>query len=362
MKDYFKDYLNLKTVDFWRAQNGVDSNSGIHYITDLSGAFERTSISEVLNTGNISFDKVTDVSSMFSNTRVSNVSFLGTLPSATNMSCMFANLKLNGATLDVSKFDTSNVTDMSAMFQGAVKLKNLNLGSFTIASGTTDTDMFSDDPIQQLSLGANSRLSSKANLNSPVSNSQYSGKWQTLGTGSTDQPNGSWEGTTDQLISRSALGAVDIYAWQPAAHDYVFAASDVTVNASQVSQLDIIQASKASVKDNNFPETKFTVQVKDNGGLTDKVGTYTVTFGVKEVPELTKTIQVKVTDDTTKPDATYQTMYRVYNKNTGEHLYTASTFERDNLVKAGWTNEGTGWQAPTTGTAVYRVYNPNVKG
>lgn len=56
-------------------------------------------------------------------------------------------------------------------------------------------------------------------------------------------------------------------------------------------------------------------------------------------------------------------VYRLYNKNTGEHLYTESSFERDNLIKIGWTNENIGWQAPKTkGTPVYRVYNPNAKG
>ena len=29
-------------------------------------------------------------------------------------------------------------------------------------------------------------------------------------------------------------------------------------------------------------------------------------------------------------------MYRMYNRNSGEHFYTASTVERDSLVNAGW--------------------------
>lgn len=63
-----------------------------------------------------------------------------------------------------------------------------------------------------------------------------------------------------------------------------------------------------------------------------------------------------------KPTVKYQAMYRLYNKNTGEHFYTESIFERDSLVKGGWNNEGTGWVAPNKGTAVYRIYNPNAKG
>ena len=53
-------------------------------------------------------------------------------------------------------------------------------------------------------------------------------------------------------------------------------------------------------------------------------------------------------------------MERLYNPNSGEHFYTASTFERDHLVDVGWNHEGVGWVAPeTSGTPVYRLYNAN---
>jgi hypothetical protein len=55
-------------------------------------------------------------------------------------------------------------------------------------------------------------------------------------------------------------------------------------------------------------------------------------------------------------------MNRLYNPNSGEHFYTASTGEKNSLVKVGWKDEGIGWTAPDSGEAVYRVYNPNAKG
>lgn len=60
-------------------------------------------------------------------------------------------------------------------------------------------------------------------------------------------------------------------------------------------------------------------------------------------------------------DATYPTVaiYRLYNRWTGEHLYTPSSSERDACVDEGWAEEGTGWYAPrSSGTPVYRLYNP----
>lgn len=52
-------------------------------------------------------------------------------------------------------------------------------------------------------------------------------------------------------------------------------------------------------------------------------------------------------------------MHRLYNPNSGEHFYTASTYERDSVVRAGWSYEGTAWNAPLVGDPVYRMYNPN---
>lgn len=54
-----------------------------------------------------------------------------------------------------------------------------------------------------------------------------------------------------------------------------------------------------------------------------------------------------------------QTMYRLYNPNSGEHFYTAVAAERDNLVSVGWNYEGTAWNAPASGQPVYRMYNAN---
>lgn len=52
-------------------------------------------------------------------------------------------------------------------------------------------------------------------------------------------------------------------------------------------------------------------------------------------------------------------IYRVYNPNSGEHVYTKDADEKDNLVSVGWQYEGIGWYAPEkSASPVYRVYNP----
>ena len=51
-------------------------------------------------------------------------------------------------------------------------------------------------------------------------------------------------------------------------------------------------------------------------------------------------------------------VFRLFNEDTGEHLYTADEGEIACLEDAGWSNEGPCWVAPyATGTAVYRLFN-----
>ena len=53
-------------------------------------------------------------------------------------------------------------------------------------------------------------------------------------------------------------------------------------------------------------------------------------------------------------------MFRMYNPNTGEHFYTGSTVERDNLIGHGWQYEGVGFTFPAnTGAPVYRLFQPS---
>ncbi|MEO1773301.1 hypothetical protein [Candidatus Enterococcus ferrettii] len=56
------------------------------------------------------------------------------------------------------------------------------------------------------------------------------------------------------------------------------------------------------------------------------------------------------------------TLYRAYNPNTGEHLYTTNGNEIPSVVSAGWKNEGNAWEVPSKGTPIYRMFNPNNGG
>ena len=67
-------------------------------------------------------------------------------------------------------------------------------------------------------------------------------------------------------------------------------------------------------------------------------------------------------------DPVYKHIYRVYNRYTGEHLFTSKEIEYKKLGNLGWIREGSAFDAysedekPDDAVAVYRLYNPNAKG
>ena len=91
------------------------------------------------NTGNL-----TNTSSMFSGcTGLTTIDLSNFNTSkVTNMNSMFRDCT-GLTTLDVSEFDTSNVTNMSIMFYSCTSLTNLDLSNkFIIKDGITTSDMF----------------------------------------------------------------------------------------------------------------------------------------------------------------------------------------------------------------------------
>ncbi len=69
-------------------------------------------------------------------------------------------------------------------------------------------------------------------------------------------------------------------------------------------------------------------------------------------------------DQEISTDGSRVAMFRLYNRWTGEHFYTSSKSERDDIVKAGWVYEQIEWYAPTSEDfkPVYRLYNKYVEG
>ncbi len=149
MSSMFEEYqgttLDLSTFDtssvidmssmFSGGYRGVVVNATITFPQGFGS--ETTNMSQMfsgykgatLDLSNFDTSSVTNMRSMFSNSSA-NITFpQGFGTGATNMSQMFS--EYQGTTLDLSTFDTSSVTDMSQMFYECRNLTTLDLSSFT---------------------------------------------------------------------------------------------------------------------------------------------------------------------------------------------------------------------------------------
>lgn len=68
--------------------------------------------------------------------------------------------------------------------------------------------------------------------------------------------------------------------------------------------------------------------------------------------------QNSIESDAATLAAATQDVLRLYNRWSGEHLYTTNRTEYNSLGKVGWSGEGTAWAAPNSGSnPVWRLYN-----
>lgn len=111
-------------------------------ITDMSNLFGFTQLSFPIDHWDTS--NVTDMSYMFQGTTSSSKSFNNwDVSNVTNMTAMFYNADFSP---DVDQWDVSNVTSMKQMFRGANKFFN-DIGSWNVSSVTTMESMFRDNNV-----------------------------------------------------------------------------------------------------------------------------------------------------------------------------------------------------------------------
>ena len=98
--------------------------------------------------------------------------------------------------------------------------------------------------------------------------------------------------------------------------------------------------------------TDYTVSYSNNV----EPGTATVTL--TGIGNYTGSVSTTFTINYT-PAAGTVPMFRLYNRWSGEHLFTTSKSEYDHLESIGWKKEGIAWTAPEKSShPVYRLYNP----
>lgn len=166
----------------------------------------------------------------------------------TYMTQLFSN-NSNLTNLDISNFDTRNVISMQHMFNGASSLKELDLRHFDTRKVKNVHRMFANmsnlerldisnfdnqslqgvdymfqgaNALKILSLGHSFNFTpypdglANADLPPVPTNNLYSGKWQDVGTGTVSQPEGSNILTSEELMEQyDGETMAGTYVWQP---------------------------------------------------------------------------------------------------------------------------------------------------
>ena len=136
MNSMFSVNRNLENINFG---NKFDTSN----VTNMGSMFNTCSSLTSLDLSNFNTSQVTDMSYMFVEFPNIELNLSGFVTSnVINMMSMFAKAKLNA--LDLSSFDTSNVTNMTWMFSDASNLQTIYVGPKWSTDGTNTYLMFNN--------------------------------------------------------------------------------------------------------------------------------------------------------------------------------------------------------------------------
>ena len=149
-----------------------------------------------------------------------------------------------------------------------------------------------------------------------------------------------------------------------------YKAVSLAKGATTVTLRDISSAHVSAIPPQTYTGSAITTTVTvtyDGATLTEGTD-YTVAYSNNVVPG-TATVTItgiggytgstSLTFLIVEPPVATVPMYRLYNRWSGEHLFTTDYSEYSYLGSIGWTQEGVAWYAPASGgTPVWRLYNP----
>ena len=164
------------------------------------------------------------------------------------------------------------------------------------------------------------------------------------------------EGKQVNFVYSGTIGDLTFTAnWTPTTYSITYENMDGATNPNKFSSYTV-ETSTITLKNPSKDGATFLGWFSEQGKSTGDWGKQITKIDKGSVGNIT--LYAKWSDS-----AESKTMWRLYNKWTGEHFYTSDTTERDNLIAIGWNDEGIGWTAPaSSSTPVYRLYNSFVEG
>jgi len=145
--------------------------------------------------------------------QINEIIFTGSLTAGTSLRGLFMNLENVSSISGLEHFNTSSVIYMDSMFSGAINLLELDLRNWDTSSVENMENMFfSTSSLRTLILGENFVFVGNSNLPEILQTDEFSGYWQNVGLGRTDQPLGEHVLTSTQLMNHVPIS--DTYVWQ----------------------------------------------------------------------------------------------------------------------------------------------------
>lgn len=395
---------------------------------DMSHMFDGlVNVTEIQGLEKLDTSGVTNMSCLFSGVKTTSLNLSNFNTSkVTAMSMMFMGCTALES-LDLSTFDTSKVTTMSMMFRNTNKLTSIDLSTFDTSKVSDMDNMFANTNIpkgvlKKITLGTKSTQFAQqgsAGL-SVTKGADYTGNW-VLESG-----NSSKSFTDKTLFSmyndlgytapgtyvweKKNGGAITVHYQDEQGHKisddavlsgrkvgdrysterkniagYTFkevkgnTSGNFTAQAQTVTYVytkDPVKAADVTVKYQDESGKKLSDNITLSGNIGD---TYTSSKKTINGYDLIKTIgQPTGTFTDTAQEVTYVykkqstptptqkivNVYRLYNKKSMQHLYTADVNEYNSLPKLSkdWVREGVNFKEYKTGTSstqtIYRIYNP----
>jgi len=321
----------------------------IYLPSDCTRLFSGEYIQEIQGLQLLNVSKVTNMDRMFYLNQLKDLD-IGNWDTSnvTNMEAMFS--RTTGlTTLDLSNFNTSNVTNMYAMFSNSSNLINLNLSNFDtskVTEGNLFSMFYSTKNLTELTLGGETKLDSSMYL------SDNPDKFETTVWENKNSPYNQFNNSNEFMLNYDG-SLPGTYTRELKANKQSITGNDYTMNLGDPEPTaENFQASAIDADGNpadvnvDFSKVDFNV-----------AGIYDVTLSTSDGQSTI--VKLTIVDK----EATLVPIYRAYNPNDGDHLYTASQEEYDWITGLKWNAEGTAFQSVLSdyegAIPVYRLYNPN---
>jgi surface protein len=355
-------------------------------VTDMSSMFLSCSLTS-LDLTNFDTSKVTDMTMMFrwcDDLKTLDIEKFDT-SSVTSVIGMFSECS-SLEELDVSSFDTSNVKNMGAMFYGCSSLKTLDVSNFDTSNVETMGDLLGPGPYIGMFCGCSSLtsldLSNFDTSKVTIMEKLFSGCKSLTSLDLSSFDTSSVTEMRDMFYGCSALGSLDLSQFDTSK------ATDMHgmfYGCSSLESLDLSNFSTSSVSSSNVPSYSYmddmfsgcdslrsvalgekfsfcgsgterlcSLPTPSGDGLTGKWVSSAdgVAYAADAIPN-----NVAATYTAETQGASGQTVFRMYNPITSEHLFTTDESEYESLITENWQKEGEAWSSPTSGKGVYRLYN-----